>query len=375
MTGSDRPAEVLHLVTGLAVGGAEWSLARLVGRLDPARFRAQVACLHHATGPVFDALREGGIPVTDLRIERRSDPRYLVQLYRFLRRQRPDILHTWMFHANVPGRIAGRLARVPVIVSSERTMGQESMTRYRLNRLTQRLVDRHVCVSQAVAEFVTREVGVLPERVVVIPNGIDPERHAALPDRAEARKRLGLPEQRLLVGTVASLRAVKRVDLLLDAVARVPTAEVCIVGGGRERAALERRAERLGIAHRAHFAGEQRDPRPWLAAFDVFALASDWEGMPNAVLEAMAAGLPVVATRVGGVPELVVPGETGLLVDRGDPAALANAIEQLSLDAPLRRRLGAQGRARAFDRFPFARTVEQTEALYAALLDRRSSHG
>jgi glycosyltransferase involved in cell wall biosynthesis len=144
-----------------------------------------------------------------------------------------------------------------------------------------------------------------------------------------------------------------------------------VVGDGPERAQLEALAGQLGLADRVHLAGHQQDVRPWLAALDVLVLSSDWEGMPNALLEAMAAGLPIVATAVGGVPEVVVDGATGLLVPPGDPSALAEAITRLLRDPDLRRTMGQAGRARVERRFSINETVRLTEELYATLLEEK----
>lgn len=364
-------APVLHLITELSTGGAQSALTRLLATLDRARFPPAVACLYNGDGAAARAIRALGIPVADLGMTAKWRGDAFWRLYRLLRRKRPAILHTWMFHANIPGRLLGRLAGVPIVISSERTMGQEARWRYRLDRLTAPLADRVICVSQTVADFFVREVG-LPERqIVVIPNGLDLRAFEGLPTRQEARALLGLPADRPLVGTVARLTPVKRLDVLLRALASLPQADAVLVGDGPERARLEALSQELGLASRVRFAGRQDDVRPWLAALDVFALSSDWEGLPNAALEAMACGLPVVAAAVGGTPEAVVDGVTGLLVPPADPAAMTCALAALLRDPRLQSTMGQAGRERVERNFTAQQMARRTEALYEELWNRR----
>jgi sugar transferase (PEP-CTERM/EpsH1 system associated) len=362
---------ILHLITELNTGGAQKALARLLSHLDRQRFVPSVACLYNGDEAVAREIRAMGIRVTDLDMPARYRWDAFWRLYHLLRRERPTILHTWMFHANIPGRTLGHLAGVPIVVSSERTMGQESGWRYALNRLTHPLADRITCVSEQVADFVVQRMGVPPEKTIVIPNGLELEDFDSLPTSEEARSALNLPSDEALIGTVTRLNQVKRVDVLLEASARLQRAHTVIVGDGPERTRLEAMAHRLGLAARVHFVGQQLDVRPWLAALDAFVLSSDWEGMSNALLEAMAAGLPVVATAVGGTPEVVVEDVTGFLVPSGDPVALAEAITRLLRDLGSRRAMGVAGRARVERHFSIAEMVRRTEELYSRLLEQK----
>lgn len=362
---------ILHFITELNIGGAEKSLARLLAHLDRKRFSLTVTCLYGGNSPIAGEIRAMNIPVIDLGMSAKWRWDALWRLYRLLRRERPTILHTWMFHANIPGRVLGRLAGIPIIVSSERTMGMESQWRYGLNRMTDLWTDRVVCVSQQVADFVVKQVGIPQDKVVVIPNGIqmpDPEH---LPVKRQARAELGLPPDQVLVGTVARLDRVKRLDALLHALTSLPQVYTVIVGEGPERAGLLALSEQLGLTGRVRFAGQQEDVWPWLTALDIFSLSSDWEGMSNALLEAMAVGLPVVATAVGGTPEVVVDGVTGLLVPLRDPPALAEAVVRLLRDPDLRHRMGEAGRERVLQCFSVEQMVERTQALYEHLLDAK----
>ena len=359
---------VLHLITELNIGGAEKSLARLLAHLDRDRFAPAVACLYGGDSPVADEIRALKVPVFDLGMTAKWRWDALWRLYRLLRRGRPAILHTWMFHANIPGRALGRLAGVPIVISGERTMGMESRWRYWLNRLTAPLTDRVTCVSQQVADFVVNHVGISQDKVVVIPNGIevpDVERPAG---RRQARIGLGLPADQVVVGTVARLDPVKRLDVLLQALRSLPDAYAVIIGDGPERAGLLALSKRLELTDRVRFVGHQENVWAWLAALDVFVLSSDWEGMPNALLEAMAAGLPVVATEVGGIPDVMVESVNGFLVPPRDPTSLAQAITHLLDDPDLRQQMGQVGRERVIEHFSVERMVERTQNLYEQLL-------
>jgi glycosyltransferase involved in cell wall biosynthesis len=360
--------KVLFLITELNVGGAERALARLLAGMDRERFEPVVACLYGSQSLVAESIRALEVPVIDLGMSHKWRLDALWRLYRLLRAERPAILHTWLFHANLAGRIVGRLARVPVVISGERTMGMESRWRYLLNRLTLSLVDRVVCVSERVAAFCVRRVGVAPEKAVVIPNGVDFPDPAVLMDKATARSVVGLPVDGVLVGTVARLDPVKRLDVLLEALRALEGVRAFVVGYGPEEQRLKEMAEMMGLGERVRFAGYQQDVWPWLAACDVFALSSDWEGMPNAVLEAMGAGLPVVATAAGGTPDVVVDGVTGLLVPPGDSTALAAALDRLIHAPDLRRAMGAEGRRRVRECFSVQHMVERTQALYVELM-------
>lgn len=363
---------ILYLITELSTGGAQAALLRLLKRLDRGHFSPTVVCLYNGDGAVAQEIRALGVQVFDAHMRHKADLPALLRLYRHIRRVRPTILHTSLFHANLPGRILGRLAGVPIVICSERTMAMEREWRYRLNRWTIMLVDRVIAVSANVRDFCVSHIGLPAEKLVVIPNGVElPEQ--PLLSRQEARARLGLPLDTLLVGAVSRLDPVKGVDCLLQAFSRVDDAHLIVVGDGPERAALEASAARLDIALRVYWAGFQRDIFRWLPAFDVFVQPSFHEGLPNTVLEAQACGLPVVATAVGGTPEVVVDGVTGLLVPPRDPDALAQAITRLLNDPDLRHAMGQAGRERVEKHFSVEQMVRQTEALYEELLSDRTS--
>lgn len=363
---------IIHLITELDRGGAQTALYRLLAHSDRQRYAPHVLCLYNGDKVVAQQIRQLGIPVTDLGMTAQWRFDALWRLHRILRQERPFLLHTWMFHANIPGRVLGRLARVPVIISSERTMGQEGRFRRWLNRLSGNMPDSVICVSQQVADFAANEIGLPRAKLAVIRNGIDPAQFDNLPDQPTARAEFGLPSQGNIIAAVGRPRPVKGFDYLLTAFAQIaaayPDLHLVFVGDGPDKRPLQTAAQQLPDANRVLFLGDQQEIPRLLAGVDMLVLPSLWEGLPNVVLEAMAARLPVVATAVGGTPELITHNETGLLVPPQNPEALAEAISQL-LDHPEQAaQMGQNGRQRAAEQFTIERMVEQTEALYERLL-------
>lgn len=359
---------IIHLITELDRGGAQTALYRLLAHSDRQRYAPHVLCLYNGDKVVAQQIRQLGIPVTDLGMTAQWRLDAFWRLMRILRQERPFLLHTWMFHANIPGRILGRLAGVPAIISSERTMGQEGRFRRWLNRLTGNLPDNIICVSQQVADFAANEIGLPPAKLTVIRNGIDIAQFANLPDQQTARAEFGLPSQGRIIAAIGRPRPVKGFGDLLDAFAQIapiyPDLRLVFVGDGPEKRPLQTAAQQLPAANRVLFLGDQQAIPRLLAGVDMLVLPSLWEGLPNVVLEAMAAGLPVVGTAVGGTPELVTHNETGLLVPPQNPQALAQAISHL-LDHPqLAAQMGANGRQRATTQFTIEGMVTQTETLY-----------
>ena len=368
------PIPLLHLITELDTGGAQKALARLLAHLDRTRFTPHVVCLYNGDKAVAQEIRALGVPVTDLGMTGKWRLDAFWRLYRLLRRERPTILHSWMFHANVPGRVIGRLAGVPIIIISRRNVEIGGEMRERLLRWTAGLDDKVVAVCELARRAQIERTHVAPQHVVTVHNGLDvAEFGAPNPEaRATIREAFGIPPTAPLVGSVGRLHPQKDFTTLLKALVRVrdrlPDVHLLLVGDGELHADLTRQAHTLGVATSVTFTGYRSDILDILATLDLFVLPSLWEGLPNALLEAMAAGLPVVATAVGGTPEVVVDGVTGFLVPPRDPQALADAILRLLRDPELRQRMGEAGRARVAAHFSIEQMVHKTEALYEQLL-------
>jgi glycosyltransferase involved in cell wall biosynthesis len=364
----DAKTQILYLITELSAGGAQSALVRLLGGMDRRRFSPSVACLYNGDSTVAQSIRALDISVFDAHMRHRADFPALLPLYRRIRRARPVILHSSLFHANLLGRILGRLAGVLIVICSERTMAMESEWRYAINRWTIGLADRVTAVSNSVQDFCISHIGLPANKLTVIRNGVE------LPERSpyDARAELGLPPDSFVIGAVSRLYAVKGIQFLVQALAKTGAQRLVVIGEGPEKPALEILAERLGVADRIHWLGHRPNAPNLMPAFDLFVQPSLHEGMPNTVLEAMAAGLPVVATAVGGTPEVVVHGVTGLLVPPKHPDALSKAISALLEDRDLGRRMGRAGRERVVEHFSVGRMIRETEELYAHLLAEKA---
>lgn len=352
-------------------GGAQSYVAALLPALVHG-FDVVVAA--HGAGPLREAAERSGVRFLPLRQLQRPlspwrDPAAVIELTRLLRRERPDIVHASSSKAGVLGRLAATLAGVPIRIFTAHGWafaahtGAASLLYRWADRAVRPLTTVTVCVAeqQRAAGLAARTCDV--GRTVVIPNGVD----------VEGAPRAELDGRRPLLVSVGRLKPPKDALTLVRALARLPAGsyDALIVGDGPDRRLVEEEIRALGLEGQVRIAGDRRDVPSLLAGADVFVLSSASEGLPVSVLEAMAAGLPVVASRVGGVPELVVEGETGFLVDPGEPGELADALRHLVSDPPLRRRLGGAGRARAEQRFDVDAFRRAHLELYSRELARR----
>jgi len=280
-----------------------------------------------------------------------------------------------MYHANLIGRIFGCLLGIPIIISSERTMGQERINRLIINRFTSVIVDVVISVSENVARFVAEEIKIPREKIYIIPNGVDITKFNHLPPQIISRQMNKIQSEGLIIGAIGRPRPVKGYKFLLEAFQEISKeysqSFLVFVGNGPYRNDLIKFSSNLCISDRVVFLNDHKNIPELLSAFDIVVSSSLHEGMSNVILEGMAAGLPVVATAVGGTPEVVIDGETGFLVPPGDPDALAEAINKLLNDPVLRKRFGQAGRKRVEKCFTIEETVRKTEDLYLRLLKEK----
>ena len=366
-----QPVRIAFCITDLDPGGAEQALVQIVTRLDRSEWEPAVFCLSQP-GELVERLESAGIPVRCFGARAARNVGVLVGLRRALREFRPQILQTFLYHANIAGRVAGWTARVPHIVCGIRVAERRSRFRLRLDRWTDWMVERHVCVSEGVAEF-ARTVGRLPAaKIVAIPNGVDAKRFAEAPpaDLIE----FGIPANARTLLFVGRLDFQKAPELLIEAAARClpahPDAHVLLVGDGSLRDPLAAQAQETTIADRIHFAGPRSNVPGLMRSACALVLPSRWEGLPNVVLEAMAAGLPVIATAVEGTGEVVRSGETGWLVPADSVAALADAITAV-LDRPeLAAALASTAQRLVSECFTWERSAAGYASLYRSLLLR-----
>ena len=367
------PRRLLTVIESLGRGGAERLLVTTHAALDRARFRPSVAAL----GPPYDLAPElEAMGVTVHRLDTagpRDLARAVLRLRRVVRKERPELVHTHLFAANVAGRLAspGRARVITTLHNPDYGYEDNETLRFRVRKALDRWSGRRnrlfIAVSEAVRADYQMHMGFEPIRV--LPNYLDVTAlrgRVDAVDRARERLRLGVQEDQLLALHVGRFHRQKGQDVLLDAFAAAhvedPRLRLCLVGEGAELPAARARAEELGLGDAVFFAGAVADPAPLLAAADLFVFPSRWEAFGIALLEAMAAGLPVVASRTGGIVE-IVSDATGLLVPPEHVTALTTAMLALARDPAERARLAAAAAQRARD-FDAAPAVRRLEGLY-----------
>jgi glycosyltransferase involved in cell wall biosynthesis len=365
-----RPYPIAFLLTSFDVGGTERQMLELIRRLDRAEFEPHIACFHRR-GALASLVSDDVASIATFPIDgfsRLATVRQWLAFARWCRRIEARIVHTCELYANIFGLPAAALAGVDVRIGNRRELATPDKTRGQLacQRLAYATAHAVVANSAAAAAQLRRE-GVPARKIRTISNGVDCERF--LPVRAADR-----PIRR--VATVANLRPEKGYDTLIAAAALVvaarPDTEFLFVGGGPLDASLRREVASRGLGSQVQFLGERSDVAGLLASSDLFVLPSRSEACPNAVLEAMAVGLPLVASRVGGVPELVESGVNGLLVEPDRPDALASAMLDLMRRPQFASALGVAARQRAVQQFSFDRMVAGFEHLYLTELGTRA---
>ena len=357
------PVRVMHVVYTLRTGGMEMGVVKLVNGLDRARVRSSI-CSTTPAGEI-KALVDPEVPVFELSRRAGNDVQIVGELYRLFRRERPHVVHTHAWGTLLEGLVAARLARVPIVIHGEHGTLQLRTHQRWLQRLGWGAADRLLSVSSRLAERMTASTGFPLHRITTIRNGVNLDRFR-LADPVAARHALGLPERGPLVGTVGRLVPVKDQVTLVDAVAELRKSgsegTLVIAGDGPERAALQARASAHGVDLR--LLGYRPDVEQVLAALDVFVLSSVSEGLSNTILEAMAAGRAVVATRVGGADEMIEDGVTGVLVPPSDSHALAAALRRVLAAGDAGAAMGVAARQRVEAEFTLAGMMDRYEQLY-----------
>jgi len=363
------PLRVMFVITSMPVGGAETLLVALVRRLDRDRFSPELCCLKHLD--VLGQVLAREIPAFAELLSHKYDLRVLPRLVGLMRRRRSDAVATVGTGDKMcGGRRAARLAGVPVICSALHATGLPERVG-RLNRLLTPLTDAFIAVAEPHGQYLAEHEGCPAQKVRVIPNGVDPQRFQPRPAGDSLRRELGLETGTPVAAIVAALRPEKNHELFLHAAALVhghlPEARMLIVGDGPRRAALEGLAAELGLGDCVRFLGTRRDVPEILALADVLVLSSHMEANPVSILEAMACAKPVVATRVGSVPETVCHGVTGYLVTPGAEEALAERMLSLLRDRDQAAAMGSAGREEVVARWSIAEMVRGYENLLLEL--------
>lgn len=361
---------IAFCITDLDPGGAERALVQIVSGLAARGWETSVYCLS-GPGELVEPLQAARIPVACLGATSPFSWRVVGRLTRALRQWRPALLQTFLFHANLAGRWAAWRAGVPATVCGLRVAERDAPWRMRLDRWSQSLVRMNVCVSQGVSDFAIREVGLPPDKVCVIPNGVEFARFAQA--QAVDWTACGLPRDATVLLFIGRLHPQKAPELLLEAATpwlkQHSSLHLVYVGEGPLRAELERQIENRGVSSQVHLLGRRTDVAPLIKGAAMLALPSRWEGMPNVLLEAMAAGCPVIATEVEGSRELLSHGENGLLCRVNSVADLGEAIGRLSASRELRLSLGERSQDIVKKHFTWESVVERYDQLYRAILE------
>jgi glycosyltransferase involved in cell wall biosynthesis len=385
------PIRVARVIARLNIGGPAQHVIHLTARLSRDRFESVLLCGREgpSEGNLYDlaarsAVRPIAVPGLGRRLSPIDDFRSLVFLTRFFRRFRPHIVHTHTAKAGTIGRLAARLSAVPIIVHTYHGhvfhgyfSTPMTTTFLTIERWLARSTSRLLTVSDSMKRELERYRVGRPGQIAVLPLGLDLDRFLRCEARrGEFRRELGVDDQRPLVGIVARLVPIKRHEDFIAAsalvAARNPDALFLVIGDGERRSELEALTRRQGLADRVRFLGWRQDLDRIYVDLDVVVLTSANEGSPVSLIEAMAAARPVVATAVGGVPDLVEPGVNGLLGPSGDPSSIAEAIAALLADPERRRALGEAGRKRVADAHAVDRLVVDVERLYVELMSRRA---
>lgn len=363
------PRTILYIIDGLGIGGAETLLLDLLDAAAARGWRAHVA--YFTPGPLQAEVAARGVAATRLSRSGLRDPLALLRAVRLIRRLRPDVVHTHLVKSDLIGQLAGALAGAPRRVLSLHNVNP--WRRWRAVSWLWRLLTAgahvRIAVTEGVADYVAATGGAARDALTVIDNGVDTRRFDPAAATPLDRAAWGFGPEDVVIAVVGRLTAQKDHATFLAAAAalapRAARARFLIVGEGELRAALEEKAAALGLGpDRLRFAGALRDMPGLFAAVDVIAFSSVWEGLPMAMLEAMAMGRPVAATAVGGVPNVLSDSVEGLLVPPSAPEALADALERLVADPALRARLGAAGRAHVEARLSGAAMMNRLFAAY-----------
>ncbi len=361
MTDSEKPITIAVLLQDLEFGGTQQYAIRLLRHLDRTRFMPELWVLRGGDD-MASLAAEAGIKVVWLSKSKRVTPLAIASLAWRLLRRRPQILYTLTVVPNIWGRILGALARVPAVVS-----GYRSLLPRQHERLLWRLSDKIICNAEALKEIMVSRFAVAPSRIAVIPNAVDADRFQSDPVNRSPHPTV------VFVGRlVAEKDPMNLLEALRLVAVRLPQAQFEVVGDGPFKPEMESFIQSNSLESNIKLLPATADVRPALSRAWVFVLPSASEASPNAIIEAMAMGLPVVATRVGGIPELVMDGVTGLLVEPRHPASLAEAIITLLTDQTRCRSMGEKGRLRILDHHSIQSMVHQTEQTLLETFHRRN---
>jgi len=368
-----QPIRVLHITFNMGIGGTEQVIRQLVSQMPETEAVSSILCIDGMIGPLGQSLQNAGVEVVALKRSPGFDRQLIRQIRERIRDGRFDLVHCHQYTPFIYGRLAA-IATGARVVFTEHGRFYPDRYRYKaapVNWLLAIITPAIVAISSATRDALSRYEFIPAWKIRVIYNGIkELTRNAEL--EAAVRCRLGIPESAFVVGTVSRLDSVKNQKMMIGAFKRFleasPDSYLLMVGDGPERDALEKQTEKAGLAGRILFTGYIEHPASYLAAMDAFLLSSYTEGTSMTLLEAMSLGIPTVATRVGGNPEIVSHGETGLLAQSDDEAGFAGAMVRIFKDPGLREKLSRNSQARFKERFTVSHMAEQYLNLYTHIV-------
>jgi glycosyltransferase involved in cell wall biosynthesis len=379
MITSDR-VNILHLTPGLALGGAERMLLALVKGLDKEKYNIKVCCWR-GKRELKKAVEEAGAEVIDLEEESGNILKVSFKLLKVIKNNNIQLIHSYLFDADLCALLAGKFNRVPVIVSTVPSFtflrSKKHQLRYKILSL---FFDTFIPISEAIAKHMIKRCRIKPAKLMVVHPGFL-DKFSGQQDEGEIyelRKKINLTENDIVIGTVARLDPRKGYNYLLESAAHVskiyPRARFIFAGVGELRPELDRLVKKLGISEKVIFVGNVKSIPGFLGLLDIFVLPSLDEGFGIVILEAMTAGLPVVASRVGGIPEIVNENETGFLVEPANSEALAQAIIKLIDDKELRVRMGDLAKAKV-KKFSSKEMTKKIEKVYDFYIGKKLNKG
>jgi len=372
----ERRIKIIYVMPSLVVGGAEELLLTTVKYFNRDRYEISVCCIV-SEGIIADEIKKLGIKFYCLNESPKFyNPKKIYSLYKLFKKEKPSIVHTQILGANIYGRIAAILARVPVVISAEQNVYyKKKRVHIWLDKILAKNTDKIIAVSNRVKEFTSRQEGIGEDKFELIYNAIDSTEFLPTDSRKDIREKLNLREGDFILGTVGALTTQKGHYYLIQAVSqlvkRYPNTILLVVGKGELKEKLQEILHKLGLEENVRFLGLRRDIADVLNCMDVFVFPSLWEGLGIALLEAMLMGLPVVASSVDGILEIVENGKNGILVAPANVEALSNAIAELIRNPQLRQSLGKAAKEHILEKFEVRQYIHKLENLYNRLLKEK----
>ncbi len=368
-----EPYHILRVITWMPRGGIERRLVELLPRLNKPPFRVSLVCIRRR-GPLADDLEQAGVPVSVVPLRSRLDPCGLSALARWMRKEHVDLVHSHMYRSNVPSTIAARLSGVRHVLCQVHNIDTWETNRQRMmDRWLLRWRSAMLAVSENVKDDIVSSLHCSPERIKILYNGIDTSKFGNMQAEPQLNLDLGIPKGHFLVVMLARLVEQKKHTRLLQALQRIrdelPPTNVVLVGDGKLRHALEQEVKERHLKDMVSFAGHRTDIAQILASSTLSVLTSDKEGFSNAIVESLAAGVPVIATDVGGNREAIVDGKCGFIIQPNDITGLAQALKILLTDHPLRQKMSTAAQLQA-QHFSLDQMLRETRKIYLELLER-----